>query len=132
MISIDLYSRTPVYQQIIDGYKRDILLGIVKNGDQIRSVRELSQELGANPNTVQKAYTELDRLGLITSVPGKGSFVADHALQQIKQAMLAGEKENIRQAAERLAQLNVPKEDVIQWIENIYQSTTDKGAPIHD
>ena len=54
MFSIDEYSRTPVYQQIIDGIRKEILLNILPPGSQIYSVRELSAELRANPNTVQK------------------------------------------------------------------------------
>ncbi len=71
MISVDNFSRIPVYQQIIDEIKEDIIVGVLSPGEQLSSVRELSIGLSINPNTVQKAYIELERQGLIYSVPGK-------------------------------------------------------------
>ena len=81
MYQIDVMSRTPVYEQIIRQTEEFILKGVLKPGDRMPSVRTLSVELSVNPNTIQKAIAELDRRTLIKSVPGKGSFISDNALE---------------------------------------------------
>ena len=83
MFQVDAMSRTPVYEQIVDQTERFILAGIINANDKLPSVRNLSVELAINPNTIQKSYTELDRRGVIYSVPGKGCFVAADALKKI-------------------------------------------------
>ena len=72
MLYIDVMSRTPVYEQIITQIEKLIGAGIMKEGEQLPSVRSLSIQLSVNPNTIQKAYGELDAKGIIGSVPGKG------------------------------------------------------------
>ena len=69
MFMIDPMSRQPVYEQIIRQMERFILSGMLAPGDQLPSVRSLSLELSINPNTIQKAYSELDVRGIIYSVP---------------------------------------------------------------
>jgi GntR family transcriptional regulator len=81
MFVIDLMSRTPVYEQIIKQVENQILMGILNPGDKMPSVRNLSIDLSVNPNTIQKAYTELDRRQIIVTVPGKGSFISERVAQ---------------------------------------------------
>ena len=76
MISIDYQSRTPLYEQIVERFQRLILKGILEPGSQMPSVRTLAVKLSINPNTIQKAYNELENEGYIYSVPGKGSFAS--------------------------------------------------------
>lgn len=85
MFSIDNMSRTPVYEQIITQVERFIDAGLLKAGDKLPSVRSLSVDLSVNPNTIQKAFAELDGSGLIVSVPGKGSFVSDDAANILRE-----------------------------------------------
>lgn len=80
MFVIDVMSRVPVYEQIINQVEEQILTGLLNSGDKMPSVRSLSVSLSINPNTIQKAYTELDRKKLIVTVPGKGSFISQEAL----------------------------------------------------
>lgn len=77
MIQVNYQDSRPIYQQVRDGFKRQILTGVLRPDDQLPSVRELSTQLAVNPNTVQRAYRELEQEGCIYSVRGKGSFVAD-------------------------------------------------------
>lgn len=77
MIQVNYQDSRPIYQQVRDGFKRQILMGVLRPDDQLPSVRELSTQLAVNPNTVQRAYRELEQEGCIYSVRGKGSFVAD-------------------------------------------------------
>ena len=83
MFIIDQMSRTPVYEQLISKAERYILSGILPPGGQLPSVRSLSIELTVNPNTVQKAYSELDSRGIVSSVPGRGCFVAPDAREKL-------------------------------------------------
>ena len=84
MLQIDILSRVPVYEQIIDQIETLIATGAMKAGDQLPSVRGLSVEILVNPNTIQKAYTELDNLGIVTSVPGRGCFVSQNAPEMLR------------------------------------------------
>ena len=83
MFQVDAMSRIPVYEQIVEQMERFVLAGIMRPNDKLPSVRNLSVELSINPNTIQKAYTELDRRGVVYSVPGRGSFVAADAVEKI-------------------------------------------------
>lgn len=76
MIQLDLQSRQPIYEQLILKMSELISLGALAPDAQLPSVRALARDLGVNPNTVQKAYQELERCGIIYSVAGKGSFIA--------------------------------------------------------
>ena len=84
MLSIDILSRKPIYEQIIDGMEREVVSGIMKEGEQIPSIRETSAKLNVNPNTVQRAYAELTRRGVIASAPGRGTFIVLGALENIR------------------------------------------------
>lgn len=78
VITVDTLSRCPIYEQLIDNVKKSVLCGTLAPGEQMPSVRALAVELAVNPNTIQKAYAELERLGIICSMPGRGSFIADN------------------------------------------------------
>ena len=76
MLNIDVKSRKPIYEQIIDSIKELIIQGIWPIDTQLPSVRQLAGDLAINPNTIQKAYSELERQGIIYSMKSKGSIVA--------------------------------------------------------
>lgn len=104
MILIDHKDRRPIYEQIIERFEHLILCGALEADAPMPSVRSLAMELSLNPNTIQRAYQELEREGYIYTIKGKGSFVsesaqsADKKRQEIKkqmdatvgQALLAG------------------------------------------
>jgi len=75
IISIDLRKRQLIYEQIVENVKEQIGRGVILENDYMPSVRALANELGINPNTIQKAYAELERQGIIRSVTGRGSIV---------------------------------------------------------
>lgn len=79
LILIDYKDRRPIYEQIIENFQQMILCGALKPGEAMPSVRSLAMELSLNPNTIQRAYQELERDGYIYTVKGKGSFVSDNA-----------------------------------------------------
>lgn len=119
MYHVDAMSRVPVYEQIVEQTEKFILAGILNPGDKIPSVRNLSIELSVNPNTIQKSILELDRRGLIFSVPGKGCYVAEEArtaLSAVKRKKMAEIKDEIKE----LALAGVTKEEIIELIEEVF------------
>lgn len=76
-LSLDYKSRMPISEQLTSGIVRMAACGALQPGEQLPSVRTMAQELGVNPNTVQKAYRTLEQMGAIYSLPGKGSFVGE-------------------------------------------------------
>ncbi len=79
MILIDHRDRRPIYEQIIERFQQMILCGALQPGTPMPSVRSLAMELSLNPNTIQRAYQELERAGYIYTMKGKGSFVSETA-----------------------------------------------------
>lgn len=75
MIQLDYRDARPIYAQIVDTLRNQILAGVLQFDDRLPSVRELAAELAINPNTIQRAYRELESSGFIATVPGKGCFV---------------------------------------------------------
>ena len=76
MVNLDYRDARPIYLQICEGFRQQILAGVLQKDDRMPSVRELATQLAINPNTIQRAYRELESQGWVVSVPGKGSFVA--------------------------------------------------------
>ena len=77
MIMLNFRDSRPIYEQIKSGFRNLIATGAIAPGEKLPSVRELAVELAINPNTIQRAYRELEQEGVICSVPGKGSFATD-------------------------------------------------------
>ena len=120
MFSIDVFSRVPVYEQIIKQAEDYVSNGLLRSGDKIPSVRNLSVSLSVNPNTIQKAYSDLDARGIIYSVPGIGCFVAKNATDVLKVHMRR-KLDAVRQLAEDLALAGSPEEDLIETIHSAYE-----------
>ena len=114
MFTIDVMSRVPVYEQLIKQVEDQVLKGIMKEGDKMPSVRSLSMELSTNPNTIQKAYMELDRRGILVSVPGKGSFIS--VGNQSKEKL-----SDLKEIVRKLAYAGVSKSEITDMIEEVYK-----------
>ena len=82
MISLDYRDSRPLYQQVKDNLRRMMLTGLLPPDEKLPSVRSLATQLAINPNTIQRAYSELEAEGYIYSVPGKGSFAAAEGGEQ--------------------------------------------------
>lgn len=122
MFVVDVMSRVPVYEQIIKQVEEQVLTGILKEGDKLPSVRSLSVKLSINPNTIQKAYTELDRRQLIITVPGKGSFISEKAIEVVG-ANSREKMTELNKIIEELALAGVTKEEIINNIEEVFNNT---------
>ncbi len=101
MFSINLRDSRPIYEQVKDSLRRAIITGALATDDKIPSVRELASELAINPNTIQKAYRELEGEGYLYSVPGKGSFVSE-----CDEARLSRKKELFDRLDETVSELS--------------------------
>ncbi len=124
MFAIDPMSQQPVYEQLVDEVERFVLLGILKSGSALPSVRSLSVSLSVNPNTIQKAYSELTSRGVVFSVPGKGCFVSSDAAVLIGKARRVRLKD-LKEIAEELFLAGVPKKELIDVISTVYKSEED-------
>lgn len=114
MLTLDYRDPRPLYEQLRERLRRLVLSGALAEGERLPSVRELAGQLSINPNTIARAYRELEQEGYICSVPGKGSFVAAlggvdlERKQALRKALLA--------AATELIQLGEPKDALLQFI----------------
>ena len=110
MLHLDYRDARPIYTQICDGIRDQILTGIMRPGDKLPSVRELATQLTINPNTIQCSYRELEMQGWIATVPGKGCFVCGVPLlaQQEQQPLL----EEFDKLAKRLFSVGVTPQEL--------------------
>ena len=115
MIVLDYRDSRPLYQQVKDSLRRMMLTGLLEPDEKLPSVRSLATQLAINPNTIQRAYAELEAEGYIYSVAGKGSFVS------------TGDGEHLRRVAELTGRGSVggavsDRFDRILLVENPYGS----------
>ena len=92
MVHLDYRDARPIYLQIVEGLRAQILAGVLQSGERLPSVRELAASLSINPNTIQRAYRQLEALGWIATVPGKGCFVSglpEYAAEEQKELLRA-------------------------------------------
>ena len=118
MIILDYKDRRPIYEQIVERFQELMVAGVMEKDTQLPSVRNLAMDLSINPNTIQRAYAELERKGYIYSVKGKGSFVADNsALKDSRRQAVLQKQEETAQAA---AGLGIEMETLKDVIDKIY------------
>lgn len=113
LINLNYQSRTPIYEQIIDEIERYAILGVLKPNEQIPAIRELAIELGVNPNTVKKAYEELERKKVIVTLSTKGSYIAAN-VNNIINEKIDSKLNQIKELIKELETLGLTKEDIIQ------------------
>ena len=125
MFIIKPQSRLPIFEQLKAQILEFISLGILAPNDKLPSVRSLAAELAINPNTVAKAYQELELQGYLYTVPGKGCFVLDNHLDdQIKQVKIKEFKASVAE----MKRHQIPESDLVEAVKEVY---TKAGEP-HD
>lgn len=117
MIQLNYRDSKPIYEQIREGLRRLVITGAIATDEKLPSVRELASELAINPNTIQRAYRELETEGYIYTVPGKGSFAAEQTDVNVRrnEELLKEFDEIVRE----LLYLSGDKEALIRRIEEI-------------
>ena len=114
MVHLDYRDSRPIYTQIADNFRTQIQAGVLIEGDKLPSVRELASELAINPNTIQRAYRELEADGWIASVSGKGSFVC--ARKESADPQLQSLWDSFDTAAEKLLEAGVSPQALLQHL----------------
>ena len=114
MISLDYRSGQPIFRQVMDGYKRLILSGVIAENERLPSVRELASTLAINPNTIQRAYRELEVEGYVGSSPGKGVYVMGG--DTLRERVVEGIYGAINSEIQKLLDLGYAFEDIILQI----------------
>lgn len=114
MIQLNLRDSRPIYEQIKDSFTKLILCGGLKADEKLPSVRSLAMDLSINPNTIQKAYNDLETDGYIYSVPGKGSFV--NKLNGKDKQHIADLKKKVIELIEELRTMGVSENELEELI----------------
>ena len=115
MIVIDYKDTRPIYEQIVEKMQTLILKGVLPNDSKLPSVRNLAIELSINPNTIQKAYAELERRGFLYTVKGRGNFVHyQDVLLDEKKAQLV---DKIKQIIKEAEELGIKKEELFMAVD---------------
>lgn len=121
MFAIDTRSDKPIYEQIIDNIKELSLKGILKSKDKLPSVRDLAGMLTVNPNTVSKAYQELERQNVIETIRGRGTFMCEIGEMQINEERVEKAMEKLKDVCIELSYMGFEKEDIVEKLEEIYK-----------
>lgn len=121
MINIDPRSSQPIYEQICDRVKENIIKGIMMPGDQLPSIRQLSSMILANPNTISKAYQELERMGVIETIRGRGTFIRVDYKTKVDDEKMDEIKNALKRIIVEMHYMGLSKEDMANELEIIYQ-----------
>ncbi len=117
-IRIDNASDRPVYQQIIDQVKRDIALGRIIKNEKLPTVRQLAGQIAINPNTIAKAYRQLEQQGIIVTKAGTGAFVANldsNLSRSVRKKVISEELERIAVDA---FHMQIDSQTLLEWFNN--------------
>ena len=126
IFTVDPRSGVPIYLQLIEQVKRSVALGIMAPGEQLPTVKQLAVDLTINPNTVARAYRELERDEVIETAPGRGSFVrANGAAESAKTAVNDVAKDAIASAVREAKSLGVVRDQV----RHLFNAALDRWYP---
>ena len=120
MFGISLNDRQPIHEQVTTRITQMVLSGAIEPQSPLPSVRELAAELGVNPNTIQRAYSELERVGVTYSVNGKGRFVTDD-VERVRKAKIEEQKRLFRNEVKKLKDLGASKEEAMAEVSAVYE-----------
>lgn len=115
MIQLNYRDARPIYSQIVEGFRRLIVSGAIQADERLPSVRSMATELAINPNTIQRAYRELEAQGYIYSIPGKGSFTAPR--QEAGCQRMCELKQSFKKITAELRYLGATREELMAWME---------------
>ncbi|MEF3303813.1 GntR family transcriptional regulator [Paenibacillus sp. GYB003] len=119
-VSVSLASGEPIYQQIKEQIKRQILSGELRDGEPLPSIRQLAGDLRISVITTKRAYDELEQEGLVASVAGKGTFVTEKNKEAIREVKFKRLEEQVKSVIAESRSLGLGKKDVIELFELLY------------
>jgi GntR family transcriptional regulator len=132
LFQINYKSGKPIYLQLVDQIKTAAASGALRNGEALPSIRPLAEDLRVNRNTIAKAYSELENLGVIETQPGRGSFLKEnHASlkKEVRRKMLI---EEIDQAIVQAIHLQVPRAEFLGLVEERLEALDDRRRANED
>ncbi|MFC0525350.1 GntR family transcriptional regulator [Pontibacillus salicampi] len=115
MFEIDPRSRAPIYEQVMERLKELMIHNVLQEDEKLPSVRDLAKQVSINPNTIQKAYRELEAQGYIYSLKGRGSFVTPTSMSENEQQQKE-KKEELRKLISEALYIGVTIEEITQLI----------------
>jgi len=121
MYQIDNQSRQAVYEQIVQQVEKYVLIGVLSGGEKMPSVRNLSIQLNVNPNTVQRAYTELERAGVLVTAPGRGAYVSEQGATLLKERRREMSLSELKSLVAELKLAGLEKTYILEIVERTYQ-----------
>lgn len=121
MFIIDGRSAKPIYEQIVDQVKEQLLKGILKSGDQLPSVRQLAGMLTINPNTVSKAYQELERQKVIETIRGRGTFVCTLPMKKVDEEKMAELYQTLKNICIELHYMGLEEEEIVAQVDKVFK-----------
>lgn len=121
MFVVDVRSTKPIYEQIIDQVKEQAFKGILRSGDQLPSVRQLAGMLTINPNTVSKAYQELERQKMIETIRGRGTFVCEVPIKKVDEEKMAELYQTLKNICIELHYMGLEEEEIIQQVDKVFE-----------
>lgn len=119
MLFLDYQDRRPIYEQIVEKFRLLILSGAMEPDSRMPSVRQLAMELSINPNTIQRAYMELEQQGLIYPVKGRGNFVTGSS--EIRRIGMEEILRELRETTEKCRTFGIEEEEIIHVIRECYK-----------
>lgn len=121
MVQLNYRDAKPIYEQIKDGLRKLVVSGALSAGDKLPSVRELASQLAINPNTIQRAYRELENEGYIYTLVGKGTFVAENGnIDNTREKELL---QDFDELVTELLYLEVPKDKLKERIDTVAEGS---------
>lgn len=120
MIKINPTGDKPLYEQIIDSIKSNYVKGVLKPGDEIPSVRKMALQLSVTPNTVSKAYQELERDKVIVTIRGKGTYISSEGNIKVNEERIERIEKELTVQIVELTCMGLEKKDIMAMVEKIY------------
>lgn len=128
MFKLDSRSSKPIYEQIVDGVKENILKGILKPDEKLPSVRNLSKTLMINPNTVSKAYLELERQRVVKTVKGRGTYVSEEYIPKLQEEEMKNTKEIVKKLIIEAHYNGIDKNKFLNIVNEVYDELGGKES----
>ena len=125
-MDIDFNAAYPIYEQVIEELKKELVRGELKAGDKLPSQRKLARKIDVNPNTVQRAYREMEQRGLVETKRGRGTFIKDDdkVMIEIKKEMA---ESAVKEFLDEMISLGFDKENIVKKInENLKRRQDDE------
>lgn len=125
MFQLDVKGRKSIYEQVVDNLKELIVSGVLAENEKLPSVRELSGQLTVNPNTVQKAYRELERQGYVYTTSGLGTFVSEKGDRKLDTHKLGEVISLLRANIRELNYLGLTRDEALAEIKKLFDERGD-------